>query len=531
MSSQSGIVGFGTTNASYNIASTTFYMCWGGDTLVGSTESAVQIKVRGGGTLQNFYVRVPTNAHTASTFRDRKNTANGNLSVAFTASTPGTYSDTTHSTSYVDGDDWCTALTTGSGTGALNISMACAEYVVAGQAFAQLAASYNSDGGVAGGSATVFYAVSGVCAAQATEAPVQCPALESATLDRLQMRCTTYTATNAATGRSRKNAANGNGTVTVNGTGFFEDTTHSDTPVLNDLFNASLTSGATSTSVKLTVCAMRYTGAVNGRTSVYANDNGDTIAAAATLYGGFFSRPLENSTGGSTEANRSSPAPFSGVGQQLTVTVTAYASTSNGALKWRNAGVNGNQNVTVNGTGTLADSTHTDSFVVADLVTNQISGTATGSVTVATVGALINAPVKSDGSAAAVSTAAAVGASLAASPGSASATFAASATGASIVASPGSASATFVAAGVGAALDAGVGASAATTTAQATGASTAASPGSATAVFAAQAVSSVISQAVGNASCSFSAQAVGDFTGGGASVDDWLVRERRRRMD
>src|SRR5207245_2655679 len=61
------------------------------------TESLSQIAMPLAGTFSNMYIRATTNGNTATgTFKLRVNGADTSISVAVTASTTGTFSDTTH---------------------------------------------------------------------------------------------------------------------------------------------------------------------------------------------------------------------------------------------------------------------------------------------------------------------------------------------------------------------------------------------------------------------------------------------------
>ena len=57
-------------------------------------------------TINNLAIFVPTNGSSTSTFKSRKNGANGNLSISVSANGTGLFQDISHSDSVVAGDDF-----------------------------------------------------------------------------------------------------------------------------------------------------------------------------------------------------------------------------------------------------------------------------------------------------------------------------------------------------------------------------------------------------------------------------------------
>jgi hypothetical protein len=70
-----------------------------------TTESDVEMVLRGSGTIRNLYGVSIANTATADTvFTMRKNGADQSLTLTLPATTTGTFSDTTNSFTFVDGD-------------------------------------------------------------------------------------------------------------------------------------------------------------------------------------------------------------------------------------------------------------------------------------------------------------------------------------------------------------------------------------------------------------------------------------------
>lgn len=85
-----------------------------------TTEAAVAFTMRSSFTSSNLSVYLSSNARTTdSTYRTRKNGADGNQVVVFASGESGYKEDITNTDSLVDGDTYNTSLTTGTGTGAI----------------------------------------------------------------------------------------------------------------------------------------------------------------------------------------------------------------------------------------------------------------------------------------------------------------------------------------------------------------------------------------------------------------------------
>lgn len=86
------------------------------------TESNVSFSMLFGGTLDSFYTYISTNSRTStSTMGTRVNGSNGNQSVSITASSTGSFEDTSNSDDISVDDDVNYYLTTGSGSSGQNI--------------------------------------------------------------------------------------------------------------------------------------------------------------------------------------------------------------------------------------------------------------------------------------------------------------------------------------------------------------------------------------------------------------------------
>lgn len=391
---QSSMVGFALpAGNTITTASGSFFMPWGGSFATAAvTEARAQITNRGGGTLQNVYLTVTTNAHTASTYKDRKNTANGNISISVTASTPGTYLDTTHTTSYADGDLWCSNIVLGTGTGAFGANLrVTGEFVCASQAFTQLVG--NTAGTLTTGS-TNFIAFGGLGpnGASTTEANRQHKAQEAFTASHLQIHVNTNAGTIGGTGVFRNNGVTGNQSIPITAltAGLYEDTTHSDSVLANSTFSCLITAG-TGGSTSVDFVGVTYTGGVSGQ-AMHAYGYSMGTASTSAAFTGLFGNTVTLG-GGSTEAQVQTPSPFGGTWNHLCVFIAA-AGTGNQTITDRVNTAAGNQSIVITGTGYGQDTTHSTSFNPADkLAVSYIAATAGATYT--TMSGLFVGPVTS----------------------------------------------------------------------------------------------------------------------------------------
>ena len=104
-------------NAGGTTASATFFFPLngiGGTTL---TEAHAQSKMQYSATLRNLYIRITSNSRTTTTtYRTRKNGANGNQSIAVGSGQTGSFEDIVNTDSVVSGDLICLSKTNSTGT-------------------------------------------------------------------------------------------------------------------------------------------------------------------------------------------------------------------------------------------------------------------------------------------------------------------------------------------------------------------------------------------------------------------------------
>lgn len=202
----------------------------------GSTEANVQIVARAAGTLEDFSVRINANARTTTTtFRTRKNGANGGQSVSVTSGATGNFQDTSNTDTIASGDTYNASFTTSTGGGAMDWGLVGVTFTSTGS---------NNDifwqgntGAISAGSTPFFPLASyGGFPLITTEANAQVDHNFAGTASKLRVFCDANTSTTAAALKFRKNAADGSQSVSITAltTGVFEDASNSDSFVATD---------------------------------------------------------------------------------------------------------------------------------------------------------------------------------------------------------------------------------------------------------------------------------------------------------
>lgn len=393
--SQIALIGAG--NASVSGAggpATTWFGSWSGLLITGqgtgisaTTEANAQTKNRGASTLQSAYIwfprtSTPTNS---STFTSRQNTAAGNISIniPFGPVADILLSDLTHTDSLADGDLYNYQIAFGANPASpLRLASVSAQIVAAsGQCFTQLGA-FTPNGLAQTLSVARWMAFGGgLLTSQSSEAPTQTPALESATLSNMQAAASAGAST--ATMISRVATANGNQTLTV-GTGFIEDTTHTDSITVGQKFNAQSTQGASTKTY--TLIAIKYLSANADRSVMYMAGTTVSGSSAINTYPGFghsISASLAN------EHIFACALPAVGTASLMSVNVTANTVASAQPWTIRHGAANpGNMvcTTTASTPGVYQDTTHTDVYSAGDRVSYIVQAAWTASLTVASAG-------------------------------------------------------------------------------------------------------------------------------------------------
>lgn len=234
----------------------------------GTVEANNQVKIYGnGGTFKNGFLNVVANTRDGdSTFRTRKNGANGNIVVTVPASTTGIFEDIVNTDAVVNGDLYCWTVSIAGALGTMSDIRIAVSFETTNNTFLLVSA----DDLAVANNLTVYIPFPGQSVAtSATESNTQGDARTPFTVSNLTIYISANTLADNSTLRLRKNAANGNLVVSITAatTGRFEDIVNSDAFIFTDTINLQLITGATGTS--LTYQTMNALGSAPSTTNNY----------------------------------------------------------------------------------------------------------------------------------------------------------------------------------------------------------------------------------------------------------------------
>ena len=219
---------------------------------VDTTQGNRVTKLSYAGTLYGFGIRLRTNSLAAGpgTFKITKNNSDTVLSISVSTGQTGWFENTSDTVSISANDLIEVKHTlTGGEAGTFRIQILRTEYDT-NTSTTNTISVLKSDGTGSTGSGTTYYGYLGGLSngTNTTEANAQAKLQYAATLRNLRVNILTNTRTTSTTIRTRVNGANGNMSVTIpaspNGTGWFEDTSNTDTIAANDLVCIQVVNGA-----------------------------------------------------------------------------------------------------------------------------------------------------------------------------------------------------------------------------------------------------------------------------------------------
>lgn len=243
-------------------ATTPFYEVMAGGSVTGTVEANAQVKAKTAGTAKNLFSNVVSNSSAATTtIRFRKNGGNGNMVISIGAAATGQFEDTSNTDS-VAVDDLINYVTTKGDANSMTwgICTACefettdsTGLIIEGQS-----------GGTVNANLTRYIGIGSDGGADATEASVGGLAQVAGTYSKLACFITANTVVGASTLKFRKNAGNGNQSVSITSltTGFFEDASNTDTVATTDTIDTQLITNTVGTSLTLLLSSMKFSSGV-----------------------------------------------------------------------------------------------------------------------------------------------------------------------------------------------------------------------------------------------------------------------------
>jgi hypothetical protein len=269
-------------------ANTTQYWSSIGGIIATTTEANANLTMWQAGTYNKMRVALKSNNVAAtSTFRTRKNTANGGSTVSVGSSATGQFIDSSGSDTIAANDLVCIQSVPGAATGTFSPKYFALDFDATTNTVTKLAyasAATNATASFATAS-TQFYGpldsqmlTSGT--AITTENIAQQAISEAGTLKNLAVKVTANTRTIAQTFRLRKNTANGNQTLSIpgSGTGVIRDSTNTDTVALGDKCNYNLASSSDAATLITTFAWWAVDFENTSSQSIYAQGNTNSTA-------------------------------------------------------------------------------------------------------------------------------------------------------------------------------------------------------------------------------------------------------------
>lgn len=236
-----------------------------------ATEANFQNTVATSCTIQTAQIRVSSNSRSETcNFKTRKNGADGNILLQFTAAATGILEDTSNTDSLVDGDEICWTWDQNSGTGSMTLRANKVEISATNcyPIFGSNAAANSQANNL-----THYIAVGGdTKAAETTEADAQLKSNVAFTWSDMYAYVSDYSLSGGSpslTIRSRINGGDGNMVVTgITATGQISDTSNTQSVVDNDEINyAQITAGNAGSSRVRTYTSLATDAAPAGKAS------------------------------------------------------------------------------------------------------------------------------------------------------------------------------------------------------------------------------------------------------------------------
>jgi len=366
-------------------ASTTEYFPLSGYlAAVTTTEAHRDIIFRSAGTLAQLYVRIPTNATTAqSTIRTRKNAANGGQTITVNSGATGEFEDTSGTDTVAAADKLCLQTVTGAG-GSMNLRIVSTTFAATTDTV--------SVTGIVGpfttttASTTWFFPIEGYSGNNTTTETFQkCRMRKAGTFKNAGVYVSAARA-QATTVRSRKNAANGNlvVTCTASTTGWFEDTSNTDTVSAAEDWDISVTTGTGADTLTIQTMKIEFVSTGGNGVSFVGKPVGVAVNDATTAY-----FPLGGTCdSNTTESNTQMKARVAFTLSEMVVVVSQndVSSASTCDLRQGAASTAVTISITGNLTGLFQDNSHSVTLAATDeinfrLVVPSVSGSHTVTLT------------------------------------------------------------------------------------------------------------------------------------------------------
>jgi hypothetical protein len=341
-----------------------------------TTEANRQILYRSPGIISKLYVRVTANTiNGTSGINVRKNGLDAGLSVSVGPNATGEFENTVNTVSLAAGDKLGYQTVPGAATGTMTISVFSVLFEATTDTVTRLASS-----GTAAGFATASVSRYNLIAGNHTgggtiEANMKCKIRKAGTGKNLAIYVSSNARTTDTIVRTRKNGADGTCVITIAGgaTGWFEDTTHTDTLAVDDDYNVAIITGTGTETMAVQCTSLDFVATsgwgmtLNGRGATF------TIVNASVNY-----FPIGGATNtGTAEVGAQQKTRMRAQYSDLIINIpTSNTITATSTLKLRKNGVDTSIVVSIPAStiGYFSDTTHTETFTDTDNINLQLIG-------------------------------------------------------------------------------------------------------------------------------------------------------------
>ena len=348
-------------------------LCGGGFQEFGSNAARSAITWRTAGTFSVLSIQVLVAETVNVTVKLNIAGSDGTITVTLTASTTGLFQDLSNTDAVSAGNLVNMVLSKTGGVGSVRWSMSVAFTATTGHVTYHGSTISTAN---LSGTNTYYNKLAGSLGAQTVESLHQIRMDVAGTAAKLQCYVIANSKLSTVTIGTRKNTAPGGQAIAVltTQTGLFEDTTGTDSLDGNDDFNFSETTLDTAT-FTVSFVACQFTSSATNNHVMCAAAGGSAISNSLTRYetiGGIYGN---NPT--PTNAGTKLRHGFTVDVTRLSIYVTAFtlATAASATVTLFKNGVDGNNVLTVTGTGLTQDTTNTDSFTATDDINIEIDTT------------------------------------------------------------------------------------------------------------------------------------------------------------
>lgn len=360
-------------------ANQTNYLAAAGNTIGDTTEANRAVPIRVAGTVTNLYANVSVNTNiNGFTLTLRKTGADTALTVAFGNVETGIKQDTSNSVSYAATDTLdIKTVAAADGAHSTTLRIVGVVFTPTDSAKTYLPIASSAAGTAIATASTTGYGKLGSILPtfpDTTEANHKLRMQAAATFSNFHAIVSANTRTTNTVFRTRKNGADGTQSVTYGNaeTGTKEDTSNTDTVVVPDDFNYSITTDTGVGTLAVRLVSASYSSAARTYPLVANSSAGSTTALNLTVY----REIVGNLVSDATESLAQIAARTAATLRMLTVNVSANTLAAGAATVYqmRKNTADGNMTVSYGSgeTGVKEDTTNTDAFVSADVLNSRM---------------------------------------------------------------------------------------------------------------------------------------------------------------